>query len=259
MDLSLSHGVPIALISKAKDSRRAAQSLAGMGYNYLAIGGLVPLRAVDIHRVLSSIRAGISEDVKIHLLGFAKADQLSEFFQYKLSSFDTSSPMIRAFKDGKRNYYFSDETGSIHYFKAIRIPQALENNTLKKKIKSGRYTQEDLLARESRALRLIREFSARRTDLDTTIEAVKHYSKVLSWNDEKSDAQNEASLDALSAEYRETLAARPWERCNCRVCRECGVEVVIFRSSNRNKRRGMHNLEVFYGQLEKLRKQNGYV
>jgi hypothetical protein len=238
---------------------RAAQSLAGMGYNYLAIGGLVPLRAADIHRVLTAIRDAVPEHVKLHLLGFAKADQLSEFFRYKVSSFDTSSPMIRAFKDGNRNYYFPNETGAIHYFKAIRIPQALENNTLKKKIRSGRYVQEDLLAKESMALSTIREFATRKSDLDTTLKVLRDYSEVLTWDDEKSDAQNEASLDALSIEYRRTLAARPWERCNCRVCKECGVEVVIFRSSNRNKRRGMHNLAVFYGQLERMRKQNGYI
>lgn len=238
---------------------RAAQSLVGMGYKYLAIGGLVPLRPVDIHKVLSAIRNAIHDDVRIHLLGFAKADQLSEFFDYKLSSFDTSSPMIRAFKDGNRNYYFPSKTDTIQYFKAIRIPQALENNTLKKKIKSGRYTQEDLLTRESKALESIRGFAARRAELDKALEALRSYSEVLTWNDEKNDAQNEAALDALSEEYRKTLAERPWERCNCRVCRECGVEVIIFRSSNRNKRRGMHNLEVFYNQLEKLREQNGHV
>lgn len=237
---------------------RAAQSLAGMGYKYLAIGGLVPLKAVDIHKVLSAIRRTLPEDVQIHLLGFAKADHLSEFFRYKISSFDTSSPMLRAFKDGRRNYYFADDTGNIRYFKAIRIPQALENNNLKKKIKIGRYTQEDLIRREYSALISIREFAAGKRDLDTTLKALRHYSEVLTWEDEKDDAQNEASLDALSAEYRQTLEARPWERCNCRVCRECGVEVIIFRSSNRNKRRGMHNLEVFFSQLQKLRKQNGY-
>ncbi|MEN6440775.1 MAG: tRNA-guanine transglycosylase DpdA [Syntrophobacter sp.] len=238
---------------------RAAQSLAGMGYNYLAIGGLVPLRAVDIHRVLSAIRDAIPAKLQIHLLGFAKADQLSEFFRYKVSSFDTSSPMIRAFKDGKRNYYFQEENGSIRYFKAIRIPQALENNTLKNKIRSGRYTQEDLLARESQALSSIREFAARHKALDETLEDVRAYSRFLTSSDEKSEAQNEASLDTLSDEYRQTLEARPWERCHCRICRECGVEAIIFRSSNRNKRRGMHNLEVFYSQLEHLRKLNGYV
>lgn len=238
---------------------RAAQSLVGMGYSYLAIGGLVPLRAVDIHKVLSAIRDAIPERIQIHLLGFAKADQLSEFFRYKLSSFDTSSPMIRAFKDGNRNYYFPNKTGAIQYFKAIRIPQALENNTLKKKIKSGRYTQEDLLVRETRTLSAIRQYAERKTDIEEALGAIKDYSEVLSWNDEKSDTQNHASLDRLSEEYRETLTARPWERCKCRVCRECGVEVVIFRSSNRNKRRGMHNLQVFHNQLEKLREQNGYV
>jgi hypothetical protein len=216
------------------------------------------LRAADIHKALSAIRDAIPIDKQIHLLGFAKADHLSEFFRYNVASFDTSSPMIRAFKDGSKNYYMPDGTGLIRYFKAVRIPQALDNNTLKKKIKSGRYSQEDLLARESRALSGIREYAEYKADLRETLRTIRDYSEVLTWNDEKSDIHNNASLDALSEEYRETLTARPWEQCKCRVCRECGVEVVIFRSSNRNKRRGMHNLEVFHNQLEKLRKQNGY-
>lgn len=238
---------------------RAAQSLVGMGYSYLAIGGLVPLRVVDIHKVLSTIRGAIPTGIQIHLLGFAKADQLSEFLQYNVSSFDTSSPMIRAFKDGSRNYYLPTETGTIQYFKAVRIPQALENNTLKKKIKSGKCSQEDLLARERKALSAIRGYAEFKTDMEETLRTIREYSEVLIWNDEKNGMQNNASLDALCEEYRETLTARPWEQCRCRVCRQCGVEAIIFRSSNRNKRRGMHNLEVFHNQLEKLRKQNGYV
>ena len=56
-----------------------------------------------------------------------------------------------------------------------------------------------------------------------------------------------------SASYTETLEARPWKSCTCTVCKEIGIEVIIFRGSNRNKRRGIHNLDVFYKHLQNLR------
>jgi hypothetical protein len=55
-----------------------------------------------------------------------------------------------------------------------------------------------------------------------------------------------------SAAYRETLEARPWKTCPCDICRQVGIEAIIFRGSERNKRRGFHNLAVFYRQLRRL-------
>ena len=53
--------------------------------------------------------------------------------------------------------------------------------------------------------------------------------------------------------YADTLTDRPWEHCSCRVCRVAGVEALIFRTSNRNKRRGIHNLHVFHTHLSEFR------
>jgi hypothetical protein len=52
-----------------------------------------------------------------------------------------------------------------------------------------------------------------------------------------------------------TLEHKPWKNCDCAVCRDIGVEVIIFRSSNRNKRRGMHNLGVYHRHLSKTIKE----
>jgi len=51
-------------------------------------------------------------------------------------------------------------------------------------------------------------------------------------------------------DYRRTLKDRPWTRCDCGVCRGVGVEVVIFRGNNRNRRRGFHNVRDFYRNLK---------
>jgi hypothetical protein len=47
-------------------------------------------------------------------------------------------------------------------------------------------------------------------------------------------------------QIQRTLEDRPWERCSCAICTQVGIEVVIFRGNNRNRRRGFHNTHVFY-------------
>src|SRR5690606_17928402 len=83
----------------------AAQQLEAMGYDYLAVGGMVPLNARSIHLCLSAIREKIKPTTRLHLLGFAKAEQIGEFVGYGIESFDSTSPLLRAFKDARANYY----------------------------------------------------------------------------------------------------------------------------------------------------------
>jgi len=56
--------------------------------------------------------------------------------------------------------------------------------------------------------------------------------------------------DDLLQEYQDTLRSRPWEKCDCPICREYGVEVCIFRGNDRNRRRGFHNTRRFYDEFE---------
>lgn len=57
--------------------------------------------------------------------------------------------------------------------------------------------------------------------------------------------------EGLLEGYRRTLRARPWERCDCPICAEHGIEVAIFRGNNRNRRRGFHNTRRFYDEFER--------
>ncbi len=79
------------------------------------------------------------------------------------------------------------------------------------------------------------------------------YWGTLNWDEDSSPTRQADALKRQRGIYARTLEERPWERCSCRVCREGGVEVLIFRSSNRNKRRGMHNLHVFHRHLREFR------
>lgn len=250
---------PVAVIQgwSARSMADAAVSLASMGYKYLAVGGMVPLRIEQIEKALATIREVLPKSVKLHLLGFGKTEHLLTVRKYGVASFDTTSPLLRAFKDGKRNYYSIGKNGDLLYYTAVRIPQAIDNDKLTRNARRGRLDQENLIRLEARALEGVRKFAARRLKVESAVEAVIEYGRYALWDERASEVRNEARLAELRQAYIRTLGDRPWENCGCRVCRETGVEALIFRSSNRNKRRGIHNLHVFYAHLHSAKAATG--
>lgn len=229
----------------------AAHRLERMGYNYLAIGGLVPLKVDAIKSVLSEVRSRIKPETNIHLLGFAKADSIGEFTDFGITSFDSTSPLIRAFKDSKANYYSEGSNGKLEYFTAIRIPQAMENSRLMQGIKRGAFSAEDLRKREQTALTELRAFDRGTSAIDSTLNSIMDYHQFLVRGDGTGKSLQDKALNKTSELVRRTLEYKPWQHCDCDVCRNVGVEVIIFRSSNRNKRRGFHNLGVYHRHLRK--------
>ena len=247
---------PLGVIQgwSATSMARAATNLVKMGYDYLAVGGCVPLRIDQIEHALEAIRAAIPTKTRLHLLGFGKFEQWRVLEEYKVTSFDTTSPLLRAFKDAKRNYFIQRTNGDIEYYTAVRIPQAIDNPALLRRAKRGRLNQESLLALEERALSAVRQFAKRSCSAEVAVEAVLAYGRYALWDDKATTAKNEAKLRGLGESYLRTLRDRPWSSCSCRVCKDAGVEVVLFRCSNRNKRRGIHNLHVFFNSLKPHRK-----
>jgi len=60
----------------------------------------------------------------------------------------------------------------------------------------------------------------------------------------------------LRKRYTRTLEDRPWEKCSCPVCKEVGVDVIIFREGWRNGSRAHHNVRQFYLELSRIRNCN---
>src|SRR3546814_1866056 len=56
----------------------------------------------------------------------------------------------------------------------------------------------------------------------------------------------------LFRSYERTLDYRPWKQCPCPICQSLSIEVVIFRASKRNKRRGIHNLGIYKALIDSL-------
>jgi hypothetical protein len=235
-----------------KSMAEAAAKLEKMGYRYLAIGGLVPLKVDVIHEVLTAIRGAIKPETSIHLLGFAKADDIQHFTRYDITSFDSTSPLIRAFKDAKANYYVEKPGGGLEYYAAIRIPQATENARLVQGTKRGLFNPEDLRRREEKALQAIRDFDKQKISKDGALDLLSDYLRFLTLGSTDSDEKRAKDLEKQRALMSRTLEARPWQHCDCSICSDIGVEVIIFRASNRNKRRGFHNLGVYHKHVQRI-------
>lgn len=223
----------------------AARRLWAMGYTYLAVGGTVPLKSPQIKACLQAIRDAVPPATRLHILGFAKADDIASFAPFGVTSFDTSSPLIRAFKDARANYYLPGPGGRLAYYTAIRVPQALENTKLFRLAKRGVLHQEKLVELERTALAALRAYDKDERDLEETLDAVLAYAAPAVLGATLGELPGSGTIADLRGRYRRTLADRPWDQCACRICRELSIEVVIFRASNRNKRRGIHNVGVY--------------
>lgn len=230
----------------------AARRLVAMGYGYLALGGMVPLKSPEIKRCLAAIRDAVPASTRLHILGFAKADDIDSFHGYDIASFDTTSPLIRAFKDAKQNYYLPGEDLALRYYTSIRVPQAIENPKLQRAVKKGQFRAEDLLRLEGLALDSLRAFDRGEAELEETLRHVLVYSAPLVEERAFEDCEGSTALARLEERYRITLTERPWTQCSCAICRDASIDVIIFRGSNRNKRRGIHNLAVYKDHIERL-------
>ncbi len=236
----------------AQSLAKATKDLVKMGYKYIALGGMVPLGAVQICNTLDAIVSEVrqAKKIKLHILGFAKADQLDDFRKYPIHSFDTTSPLLRAFKDNVKNYFQIQKTGGLEYFTAIRIPPAFGPSIQRRLIKPGKQQLESLAKLEKRALTGVRNYATGTATIDEALDPVMKYSRITMWSDKRTETSNENKLVQLAAQYRRTLEERPWCSCTCAICVNAGVETLIFRGSNRNKRRGFHNLFAYNQHLK---------
>ena len=118
-------------------------------------------------------------------------------------------------------------------------------------VKRGIFGAEDLQRREQLALSTLRAYDKGQATAQDTLDAVMDYHQFLVRGDDAEADQQEKSLVKTRALIQRTIEETPWKRCACDICRTVGVEVIIFRSSNRNKRRGFHNLGVYHRHLQK--------
>ncbi len=212
----------------------AVKELQKMGYEYIAIGGMVPLKTPEIVEILEGISTVRKEHTRLHLLGVTRIERMKEFAALGATSFDSTSPLRQAFKDDKDNFYTLDRT-----YVAIRIPQVEGNPRMMRGVQSGVIPQDKARKLETTALAAMRDFDLGRRSVKATVAAVCEYEYLY---DPRAD---------YAEAYRETLEARPWKACECEVCGRLGHHVILFRGAERNRRRGFHNVWTFFRRLKR--------
>lgn len=208
--------------------------LQKLGYRYIAMGGLVPLKTHEIVSTLEKVSQVRNADTSLHLFGVTRCEEVGRFKSYGVRSFDSTSPLRQAFKDEKDNYYTLDRT-----YSAIRVPQVEGNAKLRRRIVAGEVNQQRARTLERRCLQALKDFDRDASTVDQVLDALAEYEELY---------DGEATHLSI---YREALTDRPWKSCPCEICRALGVHVMLFRGAERNRRRGFHNLYVFYQRVQR--------
>ena len=222
-----------------KSYARAFSALQKMGYKYIALGGLVPLKSSEIIEILESISPRLRTETRLHLFGVSRLDHVKQFSNHGVVSFDSTSPLMQAFKEDKENYY-----GENRKYAAIRVPQVDVNVNLKNRILSGQVKQSDAFRLERDCLDALQLFDKRKFSRPALIKLLIEYQSLF------------GSVRNYATEYEAVLRDRPWNDCICSVCKHLGINVVIFRGAERNRRRGFHNVYITYQRLKQIRSNN---
>jgi hypothetical protein len=220
----------------AKSYTEAARQYVAMGYKYIALGGLVRTSTTEILHVLEEVHKVVPETVDIHLFGLARLKAINDFARLGVRSVDSASYLRQAWMRGAQGYLL--DSGA---YASLRIPESGKSFRAKRMIETTGLESPTLYRMEQESLRTVRALSKNQCSVDTCLNALLEYDRYIT----------SERLD-MSALYRRTLTERPWEQCACDICRTDGVEVIIFRGNNRNRRRGFHNTYVFYRMLQRI-------
>lgn len=227
--------------------REGVEKLISYGFKYIALGGVAKAPNEVIVPILKEIRpAVLRSEIKLHILGVARLNIIDEYKKTNVYSCDSASSIMQAFKSQKDNYHALDES-----YTAIRIPAVYGNASPKvrkylekysnKKSQAFLSAEKNKLAKlEKAALSSVRLYAKRKAPLKQAMKALIKYEDKL---------ESERKYYQL---FEKTLLDRPWESCSCAICHALGVEVVILRGNNRNRRRGFHNTYVFYQKFKKI-------
>jgi hypothetical protein len=237
-----------------------------MGYKYIALGGLVRSKTTEILTILEGVNKIRKPGVRIHLFGVARPEAIPAFAKAGVDSVDSARFLRQAWLSATSNYYAGDvdrfvttlkpkvdsesdaeedEVDEKWRYAAVRVPpiqrEGGESFTAKaSKLIAKGWTLEKLQKEEKKSLAALRAFDQGHLGIDETLEAVLAYDQLMG-----GDARN-------APHYRRVLEDKPWQACPCDVCKSTGIDVIVFRRNNRNRRRGFHNTWWFYQLFSKL-------
>ena len=222
-----------------KEYAEVFDKFINMGYRQVALGSLIPKDDATIREIITEVGAKyralpdkIRKDVGIHLFGILRPALFSIYAENGVASFDSASYFRKAWLKSDKNYLGNNG----NWYAAIRVPQSALSRNKNALIKKN-YDLKEVAELEDRVLKSLDSFKAD-SDIDTILDDVIEYD---SYFERISDGG-----EKLREAYKRVLTDRPWEKCQCEICKSIGIHVLIFRGYNRNKRRGFHNTYIFY-------------
>jgi hypothetical protein len=207
-----------------------------MGYTYIALGGLVKSKTPEILEILEKINKIKKQATKLHLFGVSRLDAIKNLMKLGISSVDSAGMLRQAWLSSSSNYYSPD----MNHYVAIRVPPVDKSSAVKNARKSGIISESDLLSMENECLSALRGLDHNKVSVEDALEKVMEYSIILGINENLIDS------------YKRTLIDKPWKNCPCKLCQNTGIDIIIFRRNNRNRRRGFHNTWVFFNKFKEL-------
>jgi hypothetical protein len=240
-----------------------------MGYESIALGGLARSTTLEIVEIVRAVHAAVPTSTRVHLFGVARLEAMPTFGALGVTSVDSASALRAAWLNYDKNYLTDGG-----WYSAIRIPRPEDSPTIKRVLHKGVRLAESVHRLEEACLDGVRKFSRQTRaptraliDALTTYETLAQLGRYYNGQGARADTLSEDAIVRLltsgalleegrdlgvSSRIERTLRERPWERCQCAICSHIGIEVVIFRGNNRNRRRGFHNTYVFYLLLQRV-------
>jgi hypothetical protein len=218
----------------AKSYANAAEQYVKMGYDYIALGGLVRTSTIEMLHILSEVNKVVPASVDLHLFGIARPAALRPFARLGVTSVDSASHLRKAWMGTNDNYWTLDG----EKYAAIRIPEIGKSRKAKELSENGDVATARIL--EQRCLNALRQYDAGKMSMEEALNILVEFDLLLDPNSKRRQ------------DYEKTLSAKPWKHCPCTLCQTDGVEVIIFRGNNRNRRRGFHNTFVFYELMRRV-------
>ena len=237
--------IPIGVIQgiTLKDYIKGVHDYIDIGYKHIALGGLVPRRNHEILEICTAVRKAIQqkthgkqENIWVHLFGILRPEIQHSFQNLGMSSFDSASYLRKAWLRSTQNYL--DPDGK-HWYGTIRVPIS-RSTAMKQAAKIHQISVDKMLDLENKCLSNLEQFDGTEASMQEVLDIVNEYSPLL---------QRKGEDNHFVEKHKALLVDRPWEKCRCSFCKTAGINMVIFRGSNRNKRRGLHNTWVFYHKL----------
>lgn len=234
-----------------------------------AFGGLAKKTTKQVADIIDNIINHIEENDlkirKIHFFGLGREQLFKRFQKVEkygiITSFDTSSWLRQAWLGG--NYHLIDK-GQKKNYTAIRVPftHGKRSSFKGKRALVDETNLPNLIEAEKNVMNALRD-DENPDYIDHALEQIKSYDQLVQHELSRSYKQhyqdNELKIKAMhdfyskiEPKYSGVLKEQPWKKCDCVLCQEHGIDILIFRGNDRNRRRGFHNVyQIYFNLLNK--------